>query len=89
MGICAILLSAPASIALGGHTDPVGPDDYNMSLSVARAEKVKAFIKNAGFTGEVLISGYGETKLPPAPPGITPDSPEHHRLARRVAFKSE
>lgn len=84
-----LMLSAPASIALGGHTDPIGSDDYNMELSMARAERVKAFLVESGFSGEIRISGYGETQLPAAPPGIIPDSPEHHRLARRVAFKSQ
>ena len=84
-----LVLSAPSSIALGGHTDPVGPDDYNMTLSMARAERVKSYLVENGFSGDIRISGYGETRLPPAPPGITPDSPEHHRLARRVAFRAE
>jgi outer membrane protein OmpA-like peptidoglycan-associated protein len=81
-----IALSQPAVIALGGHTDPVGPDEYNMNLSMKRAEAVKSFLVANGFDGEVEIAGYGESDIPPAPPGITPGSPEHHRIARRVAF---
>jgi len=77
---------APDVITLGGHTDPVGSDNFNMELSVARATKVSAFLRDAGFTGEILVAGHGETQLPPAPPGITPGSEEHHRIARRVAF---
>lgn len=84
-----ITLSAPASIALGGHTDPKGPDDYNLSLSVKRAEKVKSYLLANGFTGEVRIAGYGEKDIPPAPPGIQPGSAEHHRIARRVAFSTQ
>lgn len=84
-----ITLSAPATIALGGHTDPQGSDEYNMSLSVKRAEAVKSYLLANGFTGEVRIAGYGETDIPPAPPGIQPGSPEHHRIARRVAFSTE
>ena len=81
-----INLSAPDMIALGGHTDPEGPDEYNLSLSVKRAEAVKSYLLANGFSGEVRISGYGEKEIPPAPPGIQPGSPEHHRIARRVAF---
>ncbi|MEO0379736.1 MAG: OmpA family protein, partial [Pseudomonadota bacterium] len=84
-----ITLSAPETIALGGHTDPQGSDEYNMSLSVKRAEAVKSYLLANGFTGEVRIAGYGETDIPPAPPGIQPGSPEHHRIARRVAFSTE
>lgn len=84
-----IALSAPKSIALGGHTDPEGPEEYNLSLSVKRAEKVKSFLLANGFTGEVRIAGYGEKDIPPAPPGIQPGSAEHHRIARRVAFSTQ
>lgn len=84
-----ITLSAPASIALGGHTDPEGPDDYNLSLSVKRAEAVKSYLLANGFSGEVRIAGYGEKDIPPAPPGIEPGSAEHHRIARRVAFSTQ
>ena len=84
-----ITLNAPSMIALGGHTDPEGPDEYNLSLSVKRAEKVKSYLLANGFTGEVQIAGYGENDIPPAPPGIQPGSPEHHRIARRVAFSTQ
>lgn len=84
-----ITLSAPAMIDLGGHTDPEGPDDYNLTLSVKRAEKVKSYLLANGFTGEVRIAGYGEKDIPPAPAGIQPGSPEHHRIARRVAFSTQ
>lgn len=84
-----LLLSAPASVALGGHTDPEGPEDYNMELSMARAEKVRTFLRENGYEGEVEIAGYGESRIPPAPPGIEPGSPEHYRLARRVAFSTK
>ena len=81
-----ITLSKPAMIALGGHTDPVGPDEYNLTLSTKRAEAVKSYLLANGYDGQVQIAGYGESDIPPAPPGITPGSPEHHRIARRVAF---
>lgn len=84
-----LMLSAPPMIALGGHTDPQGPDSYNLSLSVARAEKLKEFLIDQGYQGEVETKGYGETRIPAPPPGIEPGSPEHYRLARRVAFSTE
>lgn len=81
-----IRLSAPAVVSLGGHTDPVGSDGYNLGLSEQRAERVRAFLIDSGYEGEIEIAGYGESQIPPAPPGIEPGSDEHHRLARRVAF---
>ncbi len=84
-----LAITAPAIIDLGGHTDPVGSDDYNLALSVARAERVKSFLIESGFGGEIRVKGFGESRIPAAPPGIEPDSAEHHRLARRVAFATE
>ncbi len=81
-----VSLSGPAVVTLGGHTDPNGTEEYNLALSEARANKVRTLLVEAGFAGEVRVSGFGESQIPPAPPGIEPGSDEHHRLARRVAF---
>ncbi len=83
-----ITLTAPPWVELGGHTDPAGPDAYNLSLSEQRALRVKSLLVENGYSGEVRIAGYGETRIPPAPPGIEPGSPEHNRIARRVAFST-
>ncbi len=84
-----ITMTAPPWVELGGHTDPKGPDDYNLSLSEQRAQKVKSLLVESGYSGDIRIAGYGETQIPPAPPGITPGSDEHNRIARRVAFSTE
>lgn len=84
-----ITLTAPEMVALGGHTDPIGAEDYNVELSEARAARVKSLLVENGFGGEVRTVGYGESQLPPTPPGIAPNSPEHYRLARRVAFSTD
>jgi len=84
-----ISLTAPPVVALGGHTDPTGPDDYNLELSQQRAARVEAFLRQNGYQGEIRVAGYGESRVPPAPPGIEPGSEEHHRIARRVAFSTE
>ncbi len=83
-----ITLTAPPWVELGGHTDPSGTDEYNLSLSEKRAMRVMSLLVDSGYSGEVRIAGYGETQIPPAPPGIEPGSEEHHRIARRVAFST-
>ncbi|MEE4188140.1 MAG: OmpA family protein [Roseobacter sp.] len=81
-----LLERRPDAIALEGHTDPVGADSYNLALSLQRAEALRAYLLDAGFGGEITVTGKGETDVPAAPPGITPDSLEHHQIARRVVL---
>ncbi len=46
-----------------GHTDSVGRDDYNQSLSVRRAEAVKAYLMSKGIeSGRVYTEGKGESQ---------------------------
>lgn len=84
-----VTMTAPSSVYLGGHTDPTGGEQYNLQLSAARAERVETLLRESGFAGEIIAQGYGESQLPPAPPGIEPGSEEHFRIARRVAFSVE
>jgi OOP family OmpA-OmpF porin len=48
---------------LEGHTDSVGSDAYNKSLSQRRADSVKAYVVAKGVDGERLSAiGYGESR---------------------------
>lgn len=76
-------------IFLGGHTDPVGGETFNLQLSLARAEALGSFLKSNGFAGRIDVKGYGESQIPSPPPGVKAGSKEHHRIARRVAFRAE
>ena len=50
-------------VAIDGHTDEVGKDDYNQTLSDNRAASVKAYLASKGISESRLTStGYGETK---------------------------
>ena len=50
-------------IEIGGHTDNIGGHDFNMSLSLERAENVAYWLIDHGISKYRLISkGYGETK---------------------------
>ncbi len=84
-----LLMVNPVSVNLGGHTDPVGGEEFNLALSEARAEALATYIKAAGFEGEIITTPYGESRLPAPPSGIEAGSEEHHRIARRVSFTSQ
>jgi outer membrane protein OmpA-like peptidoglycan-associated protein len=77
---------APEAVALTGHTDPIGGDAYNQTLSEQRAAALAEFLRGAGYAGEITIAGLGRTQLPAPPPGIAEGSEEHYRIARRVTF---
>ena len=48
---------------MAGHTDDMGSDDYNLKLSKARVESVKAYLVSKGVDGErITTSFYGESK---------------------------
>jgi len=48
---------------LVGHTDDIGPDAYNVVLSIKRAEAVKKYLVGKGVSAAVLTAtGLGETK---------------------------
>ncbi len=80
---------APPSITLTGHTDPIGGDEFNQTLSEERAQALADYLRENGYQGEITVVGVGRSQLPPAPPGIAEDSEEYYRIARRVAFAQD
>lgn len=73
-------------ITLSGHTDALGTDDYNNSLSARRAQVVRDFLANAGVSaGQIVTVAKGASQ--PRRPNITEsgqDSPEGRRVNRRT-----
>lgn len=69
-------------IEISGHTDNVGDDNLNLSLSQKRADAVKAYLLAKGASGnQISTKGYGETKP------IADNATEEGRLKnRRVEF---
>lgn len=70
-------------IEIGGHTDSVGDDNYNLSLSQRRADAVYTYFRDNGIDADRMESkGYGETE-----PTVANDTPENRAKNRRVEFK--
>ncbi len=68
------------NILVTGHTDSVGPEDYNQKLSERRAQSVADYSKTRGVTGSRFsVVGLGETE-----PVASNDTPEGRRANRRV-----
>jgi outer membrane protein OmpA-like peptidoglycan-associated protein len=69
-----------AHVAVEGHTDDVGADDYNLALSERRAQAVAAYLAQKGVPKDrIKARGFGRTK--PAGPN---DGDEGRRRNRRV-----
>jgi len=63
-----------------GHTDDLGPDEYNQQLSEGRAEAVRSYLAEAGIPGEIIeVHGFGETS-----PKIDSESRAARQRNRRV-----
>lgn len=78
--------SLEKKLTISGHTDSLGSDPYNLTLSRARAEQVMQFLADNGINKEQMeIVGYGKSK--PRLPNTTAtgdDSPAGRRANRRA-----
>lgn len=72
-----------ARFVLNGHASVEGTADYNMSLSVDRANAVKLYLANAGIASDRLTAkGFGATQ-----PTASNDTESGRALNRRVEIK--
>jgi OOP family OmpA-OmpF porin len=56
-------MSSADKVRITGHTDNVGKADYNMKLSLRRAEAVRDYLVSLGAdAGKLQVSGEGLTK---------------------------
>lgn len=83
-GLVQIMNENPSMIIeIRGHTDNVGADDMNKTLSENRAKSVVDYLVSKGIAATRLSSkGFGETS-----PTATNDTPEGRALNRRVEFR--
>jgi len=59
-----IIEFVPTKLVVNGYTDTSGAAEYNLKLSQARADSVKAFLETQGVKADVFeTQGFGETKL--------------------------
>jgi len=73
-------------IAIGGHTDSRGSDDYNMKLSNERAASVKQYLQKMGLdAGRMTIKNLGKS----APLTANETSADGAALNRRVDITIE
>lgn len=74
-----------ANLTIEGHTDDVGKDDYNMTLSQKRTESVKVYLVGKGIAeARLTATGYGESK-----PIADNKTAEGRARNRRVELKTQ
>jgi outer membrane protein OmpA-like peptidoglycan-associated protein len=70
-------------VTIVGHTDSNGSDDYNMKLSLRRAEAVRDYLVGKGVAaGQFMVEGKGESQ-----PIAGNDTDEGRARNRRIEFK--
>jgi OOP family OmpA-OmpF porin len=53
---------APSSVSVTGYTDRSGPEDYNMALSLRRADSVRSALVAGGIAADkITVAGRGES----------------------------
>ncbi|WP_258105174.1 OmpA family protein [Marinoscillum sp. MHG1-6] len=66
-----------------GHTDSQGEDDYNVRLSLQRAESVFNYLKSRGISPKRMVAkGFGSSR-----PLQAGESEEVYRINRRITFR--
>ena len=77
-------------IAIAGHTDSIGNETYNLSLSQARADSVKTYLLQQGVPGRCVVAsrGFGETQ-PVADNSIAAGRAQNRRVDLTITVDEE
>lgn len=79
--------SDETSILIGGHTDSVGRDVYNLDLSQRRADAVSAYLQGEGIDAAILeTKGFGES-WPVASNGTVAGQAKNRRITFEIKQK--
>jgi OOP family OmpA-OmpF porin len=71
------------TVEIRGHTDSVGTEEYNMTLSQNRADAVKEYLVEQGIAADrITTRGFGESQ-----PVATNETERGRRLNRRIEMK--
>ena len=83
----ALRAMADAPVAIIGHTDAKGSDDYNQGLSERRASSVRRWLSEIGVVARMTTAGKGEsTPVASNENADGSDNPEGRQKNRRVEF---
>ena len=73
---------AGSKFEIDGHTDAVGPEEYNQGLSERRADAVVSYLASDGIDKSLLVAkGFGKSK----PRVANPYSPENRRVETHLS----
>jgi OOP family OmpA-OmpF porin len=71
-------------VAIVGHADATGPEEYNQSLSERRAVAVAAYLRQRHNVGPDRLAADGRGEREPLP-GLDPAAPRNRRVEFRAA----
>ena len=60
--IAPALIEAGRSLEINGHTDAIGTEEYNLDLSLRRAQAVAGELRALGVGVDFTVQGFGETQ---------------------------
>ena len=72
-----------ATVMTSGHTDSVGSDAYNQTLSTRRAEEVASYLKAHGLVANKFVA-WGRGKTEPVASNLTPSGRAQNRRVEIV-----
>lgn len=76
-----LALNPEKRLTIIGHTDHVGPDNYNLNLGLRRGRSARAYFQNLGVKSAIKVDSRGEKR-----PAASNETEEGRQKNRRVNF---